>query len=304
MSGRITPAMITTSTLDNINSALANMERTSEELSSGKRIHEPSDNPYGTSQVIDLESQLDGLKSYESNAQDGIAWQNTASGAMTTMAQAAQRVRELLVKAANGTENATDLNTISLEVEQLTASIKQAANTQYAGQYVFAGTRTTTPPYEQGANDEYQGNEETISRAVGPAATVNISTNISTVLGNGKEAADGGLLDTLRTITEHLQGGTAADQEEIGSTDLNALDANIEKLTQLQAIAGSSTDQMETALSRNEGFQSSFTESLANTDATNIAEASIAFANEQAAYTAALRAGGNIVQESLLNFLQ
>ena len=37
---------------------------------------------------------------------------------------------------------------------------------------------------------------------------------------------------------------------------------------------------------------------------TNIAEASIAFANEQAAYTAALRAGANIVQESLLNFLQ
>ncbi len=101
-----------------------------------------------------------------------------------------------------------------------------------------------------------------------------------------------------------MQGGTAADQEALGSSDLNALDANIETLTQLQATNGSATDQLQTALSRNEGLQLSINESLSSTDGTNIAEASIAFANEQAAYTAALRAGANIVQESLLNFLQ
>jgi flagellar hook-associated protein 3 FlgL len=304
MSGRITPAMITGSTLANINAALASLERTSEEMSSGKKISEPSDNPYGASQIVDLDSQLDGLKSYENNAQDGIAWESTAGGAMANMSHIAQRVRELLIEGANGTNNASDLNTMSLEVEQLTSAVKQAANTQYAGQYVFSGTATTTAPYEQGASDEYQGNEETISRAVGPSASVVVTTNISTLLGNGTVPGDGKLLDTLRTITEHLQGGTAADQEALSATDLKALDGNIETLTQLQAIAGSASDQLQTALSRNEGLQLSISESLSSTDGTNIAEASIAFANEQAAYSAALRAGANIVQESLLNFLQ
>jgi len=241
MSGRITNEMVNGSTLANINAALASMERTSEELSSGKKIAEPSNDPYGASQVVDLDSQLEGLKSYESNAQDGIAWENTAGGAMSTISQVSQRVRELLIEAANGTNNASDLKTMSLEVEQLTSAVKQAANTQYAGQYVFSGTLTSTAPYELGPGDEYNGNAETISRAVGPAASVVVSTNISTLLGNGKEAADGGLLDTLRTITEHMQGGTAADQQALGTTDLEALDKNVETLTQLAKACRTST---------------------------------------------------------------
>ena len=71
-------------------------------------------------------------------------------------------------------------------------------------------------------------------------------------------------------------------------------------MTELQATAGSATDQLQTALTRNEDLQTSITEALSNTDDTNIAATSIAYANEQAAYEAALRAGATIVQESLL----
>jgi len=305
MSERITPAMITSSTLNSLNSSLAALERTSDELSSGKTILEPSDNPYGASQVIDLQSQLEGLSSYESSTQDGIAWENTASSAMSSMNQVVQRVRELVVQAANGTNNQSDLSTIALEVEQLTESIKQDADTQYAGQYIFSGTLTTTPPYQQGEKeDEYHGNAETVSRAVGPGATVTISTDISTLLGNGEASGDGKLLDTLRTIVGHLRGGTAEDREDLTGSDLQSLDANIETLSQLQATAGSATDQLQSALSRNEDLQTSIAESLSNVDDTNVAATSVTYANEQAAYEAALRASATIVQESLLNFLQ
>jgi flagellar hook-associated protein 3 FlgL len=302
MTERITPAMVTSSTLNALDSSLAALERTTDELSSGKTILEPSDNPYGASRVIDLQSQLDGLSSYEGDAQDGISWENTASSAMSSISQVAQRVRELLVQGANGTYNQGDLETMALQVEQLTESVKQDANTQYAGQYVFSGTATTTAPYEQGANDEYKGNAETVSRAVGPGASVTITTNISTLLGEGGE--DGKLLDTLRTIAENMRGGTAEDREALGTTDLQKLDGNIETLIQLQATAGSATDQLQTALTRNEDLQTSITEALSNLDDTNIAATSVAYANEQAAYEAALRAGATIVQESLLNFLQ
>jgi flagellar hook-associated protein 3 FlgL len=304
MSERITPAMITGSTLNDLSSSLAALQRTTEELSSGKTILEPSDNPYGASRVIELQSQLDGLSSYESNAQDGISWQNTASSAMSNMNEVAQRVRELLLQAGNGTNNQSDLDTMALQVEQLTEDIKQDADTQYGGQYVFAGTLTTTPPYQQGAGDEYHGNAETISRAVGPGASVVISTNISTLLGSGASSGDGKLLDTLRTIAQHMRAGTAEGRSALTSTDLQNLDANIETLHQLQATAGSTTDQLQTALTRNEDLQTSIAESLSNLDDTNVAAASIAYSNEQAAYEAALRAGASIVQESLLNFLQ
>jgi flagellar hook-associated protein 3 FlgL len=305
MSGRITPEMITSSTLNDINAALAAMERSSSELSSGRTILEPSDNPYGASHAIDLKSQLDGLTSYASSVQDGISWETTSSSAMSGMNSIAQRVRELLVQAANGTYNQSDLATMGLEVEQLTESVKQDANTQYAGQYVFSGTLTTTPPYLQGAgNDEYQGNGGTVARAIGPGASVAVNTDISSLLGNGQASGDGKLLDTLRTIAAHMQGGTPEDKAALASTDLKSLDANIETLAGLQAAAGSVTVQLQTAAARLEELQGTITKSLSNTEDADLAKTTIAYSNEQAAYEAALRAGANIVQESLLNFLR
>jgi flagellar hook-associated protein 3 FlgL len=90
----------------------------------------------------------------------------------------------------------------------------------------------------------------------------------------------------------------------LGSSDLQKLESSIEELTQLQASAGSVTDQLQTAASRIEGLQASISATLSSTQDANIAETSIAYSNEQAAYEAALRAGASIVQESLLQFLQ
>ncbi|HWJ50764.1 MAG TPA: flagellar hook-associated protein FlgL [Solirubrobacteraceae bacterium] len=304
MSNRIATGMVTSSTLNDINSALSKLERSSEELSSGRTILQPSDNPYGASHAIDLQSQLDGLTSYTANVQDAISWTNTAGGAMSNMSSVVQRVRELLVQASNATYNQGDLNSVATEVSQLTETLKQDANTQYAGQYVFSGTLTTTPPYKQGPEDAYQGNAEAISRSIGPGgASVTVNTNISSLLGNGAGSGDGKLLETLRTISEHLTGGTAEDRAALNSTDLKAIDASMETLTQLQATAGSVTNQLHVASTRIEDLQSSIGKTLSNTQDADFAKTTMAYSNEQAAYQAALRAGANIVQESLLNFL-
>jgi flagellar hook-associated protein 3 FlgL len=304
MSERITSSMVTGSTLNDINSALTALERSSSELSSGKSILQPSDNPYGASRVVDLQSQLDGLQSYASNAQDGISWENTASGALSNINSVVQRVRELLVQAANGTYNQSDRNSIATEVSQLTETVKQDANTQYAGQYVFSGTATSTAPYQQGETDTYAGNSETIARAVGPGASVTISSNISSLLGNGASSGDGKLLDVLRTISQHLSGGTTEDVNALGTSDLKSLESSMETLSQLQANSGSAIDQLRMASSRIEGLQTSIEKTLSNTEDADVAKTSIAYSNEQAAYSAALHAGATIIQESLLNFLQ
>jgi flagellar hook-associated protein 3 FlgL len=304
MSERITSSMVTGSTLNDINSALTALERSSSELSSGKSILQPSDNPYGASRVVDLQSQLDGLQSYASNTQDGISWENTASGALSNINSVVQRVRELLVQSANGTYNQSDRNSIATEVNQLTETVKQDANTQYAGQYVFSGTATSTAPYQQGESDAYAGNSETIARAVGPGASVTISSNISSLLGNGASSGDGKLLDVLRTISQHLSGGTTEDVNALGTTDLKSLESSMETLSQLQANSGSAIDQLRMASSRIEGLQTSIEKTLSNTEDADVAKTSIAYSNEQAAYSAALHAGATIIQESLLNFLQ
>jgi flagellar hook-associated protein 3 FlgL len=303
MTERITNAMLSASTLRDVNASLAALQRSSSELSSGHTILEPSDNPYGASRAIDLQSQLDGLGAFAKSTEDGIAWANGSESAMANMSEAVQRVRTLLVQASNGTLNAGDLKNISAEVKQLTESIKQAANTQYAGQYVFAGALTTTRPYAQGESDEYQGDEGTIARSIGPGASVTINTNISALLGDGQTSKDGKLLDVLRTIAQHLSEGTPEAKAALNSSDLKALDANAETLSGLQATNGSTSAQLHGAKNRNESMQTSITAALSSTEDADFAKTSIAYSNERAAYEAALRAGASIVQESLLNFL-
>ncbi len=303
MNERITSEMLSNSTLNDINNSLQALQRSSEELSSGRRILEPSDDPYGTSHVIDLTSQIEGLESYASSVHDGVAWTQAAGGAMANIGEILQRVRELLIQGSNGTLNAGDLQSIGLEVTQLTEAVKQDANTQYAGQYVFSGTLTTTAPYKAGEEDVFHGNNQAVERSIGPGATIDVATPLASVLGNGTGAADGKLLDVLRTISKHLAEATPESRSALGTSDLKNLDTNMEALVQLQAVTGATTKQLNAASTRIESLQDALTKALSSTQDANIAEVSIAYSNEQAAYTAALHAGATIVQESLLNFL-
>jgi len=303
MSSRITSDMVIGNTLASLNADQVAMVRTEAELSSGKSINEPSDNPYGASQVIALQSALDGLGTYEKGAADGAARMDAASSALASIDSEVQRVRELVLQGANGTNSPADLEAIADEVSQLTEGVKQNANVQYSGQYVFSGTLTATAPYPQGAEDEFHGNAAPISRAIGPGATVNVSVNLGSVLGNGAASEDGKLLDTLRTIAANLREGTPEAVEALRTTDLKNLDSNTNSLLAVQAEAGAVTDQINTALSRISSLQTAATEQLSTVQDANLAKVSMEYSNEHAAFEAALHAGASIVQESLLEFL-
>ncbi|MFZ2052108.1 MAG: hypothetical protein WB698_08950 [Solirubrobacteraceae bacterium] len=301
---RITPQMVTSSTVRNVNNAFAALERRSNELSSGKSILEPSDNPYGTGKAIDLQSTIDGLADHKTSIDEAIGWEHTASSALNSIGQVVQKARELTLQATSGVNGKSDLENLAIEVEQLTESAKQDTNVQYAGQYVLSGTLTGTAPYAAGAEDTYHGNEGTISRTIAPGMTIQINQSAATLLGNGEAAEDGKLLDTLRTIAKNMREGTPAALEALDGGDLKNLDANFETLLQIQAQAGGTVDQLQMAESRIEELTTSTTEALGNTQDANYAEVATEYTSDQVAYEAALKAGGSIVQMSLLEFLK
>ena len=142
-----------------------------------------------------------------------------------------------------------------------------------------------------------------------PCPPVLVSTNvavtvpISSLLGEGKAANDGKLLDTLRTIVVNLREGTPAAREALNSKDLGALETNMSTLDSLQAGVGANTAQITAATARIEDLRDTTTTQLSSIQDANFAQVSLEYSNQQAAYTAALRAGASIVQESLLEFL-
>jgi flagellar hook-associated protein 3 FlgL len=304
MTLRITPQMVTSATVRNVNSAFAALERRSSELSSGKSILEPSDNPFGTGKAIDLQSTLDGLSSYKTNVDEAIAWEHTSSSALSSIGNVIQKARELVLQATSGVNGKSDLENLATEVEQLTESAKQDSNVQYAGQYVLSGTLTTTAPYSSGAEDAYHGNEGTITRTIAPGMSIQINQSAATLLGNGQGAEDGKLLDTLRTIAKHMREGTPEALEALDGGDLQNIDANFETFLQMQAKAGSTVDQLQMAENRIEELTTSTTEALSNTQDANYAQVATEYTSDQVGYEAALKAGASIVQMSLLEFLK
>jgi flagellar hook-associated protein 3 FlgL len=301
MFGRITTQMSASMTLNDLQQSLNRLDTTQRQLSSGKKLNQPSDDPYGTSQAMSLNGQLSSLNDYTNNITDGTAWTQQATTSLGDIDSMVQRVRELVVQASNGTYTQSNLNASASEVNQLIDAIKQEANASYNGQYIFSGTSTGTAPYQTGSTDTYQGGTGSVNRLIGPNTTLSVSTNISTLLGNGQASGDGGLLDTLRTIASDMQSGNIG---AIGGADLKNLDSNFGTLTQMEANVGAITDRLTLASSRIQQLQNSDTAALSNVQDADMATVAINFSTEQAAYSAALKAGANIVQSSLLDFLK
>jgi flagellar hook-associated protein 3 FlgL len=293
---RITTLMTTNSILGEINQAQNALANTEQELSSGKTINEPSDNPYGASLAVQLNGQLSQLKDYNNNIIDGQAWTQTATSALNSIQQSVQRAQELVTEAGNGTMSQSDLADIGDEINQLVSGIQSDANTQYNGQYVFSGSATSTPPYDSSGN--YQGSTTMVTRQIGPNSTATVSVDLSSVLGTSSST---GLLSQLTNIANQLTSGSGTSA--LNTTDLTQLQNGLNSLSTLQTQLGTTTDQLTMASSTISDMQTSVTSDLSNDEDANMATTETTYSNEEAAFQAALQAGAQIVQTSLMNFL-
>jgi flagellar hook-associated protein 3 FlgL len=304
MIGRVTTQMTASNLLANINQSMDRLDTTQQELSTGKKINQPSDNPYGTSLALQLNNQLANLDSYSNNVTDGTGWAQAANASLSDVTDSVQRVRELVVQASNGTLTQADMSADAAEVNQLIDQIKQDANTQYNGQYIFSGAATGTAPYQAGSNDAYAGDTGQVTRQIGPNTSLPVNADLSSVLGtgqttSGQPAGDGKLLNTLRNIADAMQSGNSGAL----TASLSGLDANLGSLTGLSANMGATTDRLQMAATRIQSLQASDSQSLSDTQDADMAKTEVDFSTEQAALTAALQAGAHIVQQSLMNFL-
>ncbi len=308
MMERITSQMQSALMLTNINNDLAALDQTQNELATGMQINQPSDNPYGTALSMQLSGQISTMNGYSANVSDGNAWAGTASTALNSIEQATQSARTLVVEAGDGSLGSSGDAAVAAQIGQLVTTVKQAASAQYNGQYIFSGTATTVAPYADATGDAYQGDQGSILRAVAPGASpIAVNVNLSTVL-NGtnlsgslnNDTAGGGLLGTLETIQSDVTSGNAASI----SSDLSTLDGNLSDLEELQGSVGGLQDQLQMASTRITDFQTTDQTQLSSTEDVNMASASISYATQQAAYSAALQTGAQIVQTSLLNFLK
>ncbi|ERJ17784.1 Flagellin protein [Salinisphaera shabanensis E1L3A] len=127
----------------NLNSSQKTLNSAIERLSSGSKINSAKDDAAGQAISNRMTSQINGLKQASSNANDGISLAQTTEGALNQINDNLQRVRELSVQAANGTNSQSDLESIQNEITQRLGEIDRVSEqTAFNGTKVLDGSKT------------------------------------------------------------------------------------------------------------------------------------------------------------------
>ena len=122
--------------------------KTTEKLSSGYKINRAADDASGLAISEKMRKQIRGLTQASANAQDGISTVQTAEGALTEVHDMLQRMNELAVKAANGTNSSSDRTAIQQEIDQLTTEIDRVAETtKFNETYLLKGDKDAPKGY-------------------------------------------------------------------------------------------------------------------------------------------------------------
>jgi flagellar hook-associated protein 3 FlgL len=290
---RVTNSMVNRTVLADITSVYGKLAKTQQQLSSGKALTKPSDDPFATSRALLYRQSLDANKQYQSNVSEATSWLDTTDSALGDMTSDGQRARTLILQGANGSNSQVQRDAIATEIDQIIDSIKTTGNTQYAGSYIFSGTSTTTAPFTVGGTDAYAGNTNSINREIGQGVQVPVNVTGDSVVSP--------LVAALRQASVDLRaGGTPSN---LSTSDLQAIDSALDGISTSQAVVGARTNRLTAATDRLQQLEEAQSAQLSGVEDTDVAQTMIDFSTQSSVYQAALKAGATLIQPSLLNFL-
>lgn len=145
---RVTNKMLSNTFLYDMRSNLENMKRLQEQLTSGKEVRRPSDDPFKVARAMQLHTDINTNKQYNENINDTINWLDITDTALGQTGDVLHRVRELLISSGNAGYSSSERRAIKDEVNEKIGEISQILNTNFDGKYVFGGTRGTTKPVD------------------------------------------------------------------------------------------------------------------------------------------------------------
>jgi len=287
---RITNSMMINTVLRDLNNNLSKMSKSQEQLSSGRRINRPSDDPVGIVSSLRLRTSLTELAQYKTNAEEASSWLDATDQILDESGEILKRIRELAIGAANDHLTQTERDAIYKEVDQLKQHLITAGNSTYAGKYIFSGAQTLTASFDNiGA---YQGDNGVINYQIAIGVSIPINVDGATAFGTAFTAIDQILTD--------LQTGTASDI----SGDIGQLDLAINNQLEVRADIGAKVNRLELAINRMDAQNVNLTGLLSKNEDADMAALITQLKMQENVYNSSLAAGARMVQPTLMDFLR
>lgn len=329
---RITSGMMKNNYLNGMTTNLNNMQTLNKQLTSGKEISRPSDNPYKVARSMQLNTDINTNKQYNENIKDTINWLNTTDTALGQVTNVIQRVRELMVSSGNASYGSNEQKAISDEINQRIEEVAQILNSNFDGKYVFGGTKTSSKPLGSDTDGitgntylyfvDKSGNkldlEDTSTytknqlEMLGTKMDVEISQGVQMEYNvtakevlickddNGKQV---NLMNLLSDITSNLKSSNSSDRVKVIGENLADIDSVVSNLLKLRAEVGAKQNRMDSAQTKNEDENYNMTDILSKTEDIDFTEKTIEFTVAQTVYQASLQICAQVLPKSLLDYL-
>lgn len=313
---RITNKTLTTNYLRNLNRNLAQVQKYHNQLSSGKEISRPSDDPMLVSKIMSLKDNILANEQYNTNISDSIGWTETQDTALNDASGTLNRIRNLMIYGANGSLSETDRAAIKDEVEMQLGQLVDILNTNFDGRYIFAGQRTTTRPFElkpveDGSGNEigkkviYHGDTGNVTREIATGVTIDLITDGSKIVGNIFDNADDAESNNeLGIFLQDIVKAFDEDPSRLSGELLDKIDTHLDDILRIRSQIGAVHNRLEASKDRNVSENINLNKLLSDREDIDIAEKYMEFSVMAAVYQASLHTGARILQPSLLDYIR
>ncbi len=308
---RVTTSMMTSSFLTNLNTNLNAMQTYQTQLATGKRITKLSDDPVGILGSMNARVKLARLDQYRENVssvQDILKQTETALMEINKMIQTGY---ERAVQTTSDTYGPDDRNAAAVEMAQLKDHLLKLGNTKVANQYIFGGYNSTKEPFTLDASGNllYNGLDVTVNNtALQEQAAQNISIELGydmtmTATINGLElfgSGSGNIFNLFSEFSTALSNG--APSEELSGFMTRFQSAQSDVMARIAEI-GARDNRLTMMENRYEDDEINFTEVKSKVEDVDQAEAIMRYKMAESVYLFALKTGSNIIQPTLVDYL-
>ncbi|HEV3088639.1 MAG TPA: flagellar hook-associated protein FlgL [Candidatus Elarobacter sp.] len=187
------------------------------QLSSGKQLNAPSDNPGQIGQDLQLHVTIDTTTQQSTNVKNAVSELTSTDSALSSLTSVLQSARTLAVQGASDTLTPAQRTALGNQIDELLQQSIAVGNTQYAGKFIFAGTSTTAnPPVVQQGNPisgvTFTGNEQVQGQLIYNNQQFALSTTFQSAFNYASSDGSPDVFQTLIRLRDTLQNDVVVDQ--------------------------------------------------------------------------------------------
>lgn len=293
---RVTQSMLSNNMLRNLSASYNKMGKLQEQLTSGKKVNRPSDDPVTVMKGMGYRKEVDKVMQYQRNLGETTNWLDSTDDTLDHVGSALHRANELMVNASTGSLTQEDREAILEEIKQLRETARDLANTKIGDKYIFSGTKTGTPLFENGAYQDVTDPDSPFLKDI----SIEVFDGVS-IKGNINGAEMFTDIDKMfEDIETAIESGDSADLDQFISSTQTQLDAVLTHRAEVGARQNR-VEMMGHRLTAHEGIAK---KQMSENEDIDYEKVITEMLTEESIHRAALSVGARIIQPSLVDFLR